>query len=178
MGPGFRLRHMMAPRDPARFPSADEPLGRSLFGMACGGLERGLPRPTLLVLRPDQVDQFDLGGLGSAAPPIRERMVSAMAGLDGAECVALVGALRVRAPGAREPQRAVVVFIEWSDNRWWTAWQAVDDKHQLVGDEPVVRAAVDGWARPNGVGGWFARARREGLRLRTQSDTELEATVH
>jgi hypothetical protein len=168
----------MAPRDSTRFPSADEALGHSLFGMVCTGLERGLPRPTLLVLRPDQVDQFDLGGLNSATPPIRERMVAAMAGLEGTECVALVGALRVRAPGAREPQRAVVVFIEWSDNRWWTAWQAVDSNNRLAGDEPVLRAAVDGWARPNGVGGWFARARREGLRLRTQSEQDLEATVH
>jgi hypothetical protein len=175
---GFRLRHAMGPRDPARFPLEDEALGRSIFALACAGLARGLPRPAFLVLRADQIDQFDLGGLVGAAPPTRERMLAAMAGLEGATSVCLVGALQVRAPGAPAPLRAVAVFLEWPDNRWWTAWQPVSEAGALGTDAPVVRQAVDGWPRPNGVGGWFARARREGLRLRVSPPDAAGETIH
>jgi hypothetical protein len=71
----------------------------------------------------------------------------------------------VRAGRTPQPVRALVVYLEWPDNRWWTAWQALDADGAPVGDEPQVRRAVEGYPRPGGMGGWFARARREGLRL-------------
>ena len=67
-----------------------------------------------------------------------------------------------------QPALAVVVYAEWPDNRWWTAWQFIDRERQVLGEEPEIRRAVDGWPRPGGMGGWFAYARRTGVRLRLQ----------
>ena len=93
-----------------------------------------------------------------------------MAGQSGVECVAMLGAFRFRGRGPLNGQWVASVFIEWPDNRWWTAWQPIGPSRELVGLEPQIRTAWDGSPRPNGVGGWFARARREGLRLRVQRE--------
>jgi hypothetical protein len=93
-------------------------------------------------------------------------MMAAIGGQTEASCSALVGVFKVRFGRMPQPQRAVICFIEWPDNRWWTCWQLLDSDRKLVGDAPVVRRAVDGWPRPNGVGGWFSMVRRTGLKLR------------
>lgn len=174
MPPSFRLRILSAPRDPERFPDGDDALGESVFGMLCTALEKGLPRPAMLVVHPDKVEQFDMVPLLEAYPDDRERMMAAIAGQPEVACAVVAGVLRVRVGLLPEPGRAVAVFIEWPDNRWWTCWQLLDSSGALRADEPLVRKAVDGWPRPGGVGGWFSTARRHGLRLRVDRPGEQE----
>ena len=168
MSQPFQLRIHVGPRDKDRFPEADDALGESLFAMAAGVLSRGLPRPSVLVFRPEQIDRFDVVPVIKAQQPHRQRMLAAIAGQKDVSCSALVGVFRVRFGRMKEPQRAIICFVEWPDNRWWTCWQLLDDSRQLVGEAPIVRRAVDGWPRPNGIGGWFSMVRRTGLRLRMQ----------
>lgn len=183
MSEPVRLRVRFAERDPARFPEDDQALGESIFGMLLRALAEGLPRPAFLVLREGQVDQVDALPILRLPPGHGHRLLSALAGQEGVQCVALVAPLQVRT-GPRTAARAAVVFLEWPDNRWWTAWQPLDDARNLLGDGPAVRAAAEGWPKPGGVGGWFATARRLSLRLRLTSaghegEGEGEApTVH
>ncbi len=169
-----RIRMAVAPRDDARFPpDDDEALGRALFDMLATALDRGLPRPAFLIVRPDRVEQIDALPVLRLPQPRGAHMLSAAAGQEGVECVALVAPLTLRT-GPRTGARAAVVFVEWPDNRWWTAWQPLDDERTLLGDAPAVRSAEEGWPKPGGVGGWFSTARRLGLRLRLQSVAEAD----
>lgn len=173
----FSLRIRTGPRDPAILPSDDDALGESLFGRTVATLDKGFPRPVMLVLQEQQVDQVDVGPILRAPPPHRERMLSALAGQPAVTAAALVGTLsleRKRRGEVLARSRALVVYLEWPDNRWWTSWQIVDGARALVGDGPVTRRAIDGEPRPGGVGGWFARARREGLRLRMRRPPGME----
>lgn len=168
-----RLRIRSSARDPAGFPAEDEALGQSLFTRLAASLLRGLPRPTLLLLREDQVDQVDALDILRRSGDEGHTLLSALSGQEGVQCAALVGVLTVRT-GPQSGARAAVIFVEWPDNRWWTAWQPMDESRVLLGEGPIVRAAVDGWPKPGGVGGWFAKARRLDLHLRL---TKVEDTV-
>lgn len=175
---GERLRIRTAPRDPERFPEEDEALGRSVFTLLAGALVRGLPRPAFLLVFEDRVDQVDALEILRRPAEAAHTMLSALAGMDGVRCAGLVGVLRA-SQGRASPVRAAVVYLEWPDNRWWTAWQPMDEDRMLLGDGPVVRAAVDGWPKPGGVGAWFSTARRLELRMKlTRVEEEREETVH
>ena len=152
-----------------RFPKDDETLGNHLFDLLKQGLDKGMPRPALLVLRPAEVSQFDLVPLLQTPVHHRQRMMAAIAGQEGVECAAVVAVLQLRQRGQpkdRPPTKVAAVYVEWPNNRWWTAWQPLGPERKLVGDSAIVRHAVDGWPRPSGIGGWFALARRERLQLR------------
>ena len=181
-GPAFKIRVRTGPRSTERFPTDDDALGGQLSALVTGALARGLPRPAVLVLRADQVDWFDAVPLLKATPLHRHRMLGAIAGQEGVECVAMVGTFQVRhgrsRPGQRPPlQRALLCFIEWPDNRWWASWRLLGDDKQPITDAPMIRTAVDGWPRPGGVGGWFSLARRQRLTLNLKR-TAKPATVH
>jgi hypothetical protein len=181
-GPPFRLRVRSGARSLERFPQEDEALGGQLSALVAAALARGLPRPAVLVLRAGQLDWFDAVPLMKAPPHHRRHMLSAIAGQDGVECVALLGTFRVTRPPARrgqppQQQRALLCFIEWPDNRWWASWRLLGEDRQPLTDDPVVRIASDGWPRPGGIGGWFSLARRLNLKLKMVR-SEPEVTVH
>lgn len=169
----------VGPRDPERFPSDDDALGASLFAMLGRALERGLPRPALLVVRSEQVDHIDALPLLRLPPPQGQRMMAAAAGQEDVECLALVAPLTLRT-GPSTGARAAVVYVEWPDNRWWTCWQPLDDERRLLGDGPAIRTAVEGWPKPGGVGAWFSTARRLSLvlHMRPVEDADAPAVVH
>ena len=161
-----RLQGKTGPRDIDAYPREEERLGRSLFSRVAAAVPRGRPAPVVFVLRGEAIDRFPLRGMAGGTAASQQRVLAAMAGQDGVECVALVGAFRFRGSGPMNGQWVASVFIEWPDNRWWTAWQPIGEDRNLIGHEPQVRCAVDGSPRPGGVGGWFALARRLGLKLR------------
>jgi len=169
MSQRLQLRVHSGPRDHARLPSDDDALGDALFEQVRSATARGLPRPAVLVLDAQQVRQFDAVPLLQRAPFDQGRLLAAVGGQPDAECAALAGGLTLRTGGG--PARAIVVYLEWPDNRWWTAWQPLDGSGRPAGEGPRVRRAVDGAPRPGGLGGWFSRARREGLRLRLEPQT-------
>jgi len=162
----LRLQGQGAPRDMTVFPADDDLLGMSLFSQVTLALERGIPRPATFVFFEERMDRFSMSGLADLSARARNRIIAGMAGQDDVECVAMLGAFRFRGKGPLNGQWVASVFLEWPDNRWWTAWQPIGPKRGLVGDGPQVRNALDGSPRPGGVGGWFALSRRAGLKLR------------
>jgi len=171
---GLKLRGFVGKRDPLVFPADDDALGMSLFGRVTDALKKGLPAPAVFVFYPGQIDRYSMRPLFQASRGIRHRYISAMAGGDQVECVALLGALKLRRQGVVGAHMALSVFLEWPDNRWWSGWQPLDANRALVGEGPTIRTAVDGSPRPSGVGGWFAFARRTGVQLRThRADTPI-----
>ena len=147
-------------RDVERFPKSESDLGQSLFEMLRDSLGSGVPSPAMLTVDSDSVRQFNLGPLATLKRSNRERVLSAIAGQSGIEHAVLVGVWRKSGTSSM-----AAVFVESSNNSWWVAWQSLDENGLLIGDEPVTRSAIDGWPKPRGFGGWFARARRLGLHL-------------
>lgn len=161
------------PRDPF-FPTGDdEALGESMWAELTRRLGGGPVRPTAILLGEEAGWVVDLQPL-LAPPPVLHRRLAALAGLPGSDALAVLGVLWRRARG-RAPERYAVVFVEWSDGRWWLAQHRIVDAPtddgapgrvfglDLAGERQVLRA-VRGDARPGGLGGWFSRARFEGLR--------------
>jgi hypothetical protein len=167
---GHRLNGFVGPRNLEKYPKDDEALGMSLFGAVKAALVRGRPAPAAFVLFEGQIDRFSLRKIGELSGSTRQGILAAMAGQDEVECMAVLGAFRFRGHGPLNGAWVASVFIEWPDNRWWTAWQPMGPNRSLVGDTPQVRCALDGSPRPGGVGGWFALGRRKGLKLRIQRD--------
>lgn len=166
--PQWSLRVRSGQRDLEILPREDEALGRAMFDRLIGiTREKGPPRPALVALHPERVEQFDMRTVQSVPEPHRTRLMASIVGRGELECGVLAGTMRVARSRGRQVQ-GLVVFIEWPDNRWWTAWQPLGEDGQPVEQEPVIRRAVEGWPCPKGVGGWFARVRREGLNLRVQ----------
>lgn len=175
--PDVRLKIRHAPRDPVRFPADDDALGDLSFTRVKDALNRGLPRPALMVVGPTLVDWIDIAPVLHLGPPHAPLMVAALAGQPENLCAGLLGVMTLRR-GDKAVGRAAVVFLEWPDNRWWTAWQPLDRQGVLIGEAPSVRRAVDGWPRPGGVGGWFAAVRRLGLKPRLEMLPPQDGWVH
>jgi len=166
----LRLRAFVGPRDLEKFPREDLALGQALFGMVRDSLKKGLPRPVMLVFRDDQVDRFELAEAMKQPKVKRDRLFGAMASMKGVECMALLGVLRLRVAGPAPAPHSAVAYVEWPDNRWWTAWVPLGRDGKPVKADPEVRTAEEGSPRPAGVGGWFSMARRAGLQLHLTSE--------
>lgn len=162
-----RVRARRADRDLSRFPADDDALGMGLYAMVTDALARGIPAPALVTLWDAELNLYDLRPVLQASWPEREHLLAALAAQHESSCAALIGVLQVSRGRGASAQRAAVVYLEWPDNRWWTAWSPLDAERQPVLGEPLVRRAVDGAPRPGGVGGWYALSRRLGLKLRS-----------
>lgn len=165
MSDRVRLRSRKASRDPYRFPVGDDALGRALFAELLAMQVSERRPPTLYALWEREVSWYELGPALAAPPPQRERLIAALAGQPEVTAAAISGIVNLRFGRADPGTSCAVVYLEWPDNRWWTAWQPVDAERRPLGDGPTVRRAVDGAPRPGGVGGWFAMCRRLGLKL-------------
>lgn len=178
MAETVRLRSRRGVRDPYRFPVGDDALGRALFSTVLASAARGPMAPAMVTLWEREVAWFDLSAVLSQPPPLRERMVAALACQPDAREAALVGVLNLRFGRQGPPTPCAVVYLEWPDNRWWTAWQPVDAQYGPMTEAPTIRRAVDGCPRPGGVGGWFSLCRRLGLRLTLRPIERREGWVH
>ena len=164
--PRWNLRVRKSTRNLDLLPVEDNALGESLTNRLVEiSASKGLPRPALVALHPREIEQFDLSTIRKAPEPHRTRLMASILGRPELECGVLAGTMMVNRRG-QPPIRGLVVYIEWPDNRWWTSWRPLPDADRAMQADPVVRRAVDGWPMPRGVGGWFSRVRREGLRLR------------
>jgi hypothetical protein len=165
----YQVKVGIGKRDPLLFPLGDEELGLAIFSRLEQHLEKGLPRPTALALGEDQIFQYDLLDLLKRGADI-PRFISSVAGQLGVKTVATMGVIRL-GPSASK-RLAAMTYVGWPDSRWWSAIRPLDG-NQLNDDWPaIIRSAMDGYPRPTGVGGWYSRSRREGLRLRLRSSLD------
>jgi hypothetical protein len=182
---GLRLQVGARPRDPQEFPKEDDALGESLARMVLRSVSKGVPPPSALVLKPDQVEIIDLRPILKARLSVH-RFIAAAAGQPGVDAVALLAVLDLEDSG-RPLGRSGTAFVEWPDNRWWHGYHLLGQSFRPVDDMPlVVRRAQDGAPRPRGFGGWFSRARFQRLSLRlervvpppTEHQPQAETLVH
>ncbi|MSP56536.1 MAG: hypothetical protein EXR69_13190 [Myxococcales bacterium] len=146
----------------------DDALGLCVWRVLAEAISRGSPPPAILLLTPEQAHMVDLVPLLKAGESLNGRGVSGLASLPGVDAMALVGLLTRRQRGRTEG-RVAVAFLEWPDGRWWLARRALVPLGSGIGLDPLkdvtVERAVDGHGKPGGIGGWFRRARVEGLRV-------------
>jgi hypothetical protein len=152
----------------------DEAIGWDLVDWAVTGWTRG-PTSSSMALRVRGVgaDAVDLGRL---VGPRADHLVAALGRTgtidDPVDALGWVGTVREGSTGLFTRS----VFLEWIDLRWWH-WQAMVGGDGRILDATVaVRRAVDGDALPLGLGRWWSRARREGLR--GQLTAKPSETVH
>lgn len=159
---GIRVRVTVARRDPEFAAGDDDVFGRNLLARVLRAAGRG-PLPPAVLLLGDDVRIVYAGPL-LAATKDRHRVLASLAGQPGVEAIAILGRFTQRQPGT-EARPLAGVFVEWADGRWWASWRPVEPGGRLIPtDEDEVLRAIDGRPRPGGLGGWFSRARFEGLR--------------
>lgn len=174
----IRTRMSFAERDPERYPLEADELGQALMTVLEGHAAEGrMVRPTGFAISDQMVEHYDLLPVIQSGHDVH-RFVSSIAGQPGTEIVALAGVLGVRMGRMKESSPALVVFLEWTDGRWWNGLRMLDNK-ALREDWPTrVRRAEDGWPRPNGLGGWWTRSRVQNLRLRIHGPGQTGGVVH
>jgi hypothetical protein len=146
----------------------EDAVGRSLLARLDRALARGGAPPAMFVVRTDAVWGIDLRPV-LAARLDPHRFVASFAGDPAAVCVGVLGGMRRGGAGAVDgaPVPVAGVFIERRDGRWWGAWRDLTPEGRpMATDHDAILRARDGAARPGGLGGWFGRARFEGLRAR------------
>lgn len=161
----LRLRVAWAGRPDPRFPADDEAFPPRLHQLLLEKLGPRPPRPTAFLYRSESVQIVDLPPLLAAPDP--HRWLSALAGQDGVEAMGVVALLHKRRQG-RVIERCAGTFVEWADGRWWWDRRVLDPTgapRPELDIEPL--RAIDGATKPLGLGGWFARARFQQLRLRS-----------
>ncbi len=160
---GIRVRVTLARRAPDFEAADDDVLGRTLVDRVLKTLGKGPTPPAAFLFRANDVQIIYVAPLLAAAKD-PHRVLASLAGQPGVEAIAIVGRFTQRAKGAHA-RKLAGTFVEWTDGRWWASWRPVDDAGRLIPtDEDEVLRAVDGRPRPGGLGGWFTRARFQGLR--------------
>lgn len=161
----LKLRISWAPRD-ARFPHDDDALGHALLTMMNERLEVGHPRPTVFVFREESVQIVDMVAILGTPDP--HQWIAALAGQEEVQALAVVATLMKRR-GRQVLERCASVYVEWPDGRWWWARRLLDPQGRPIeGIESDVQRAIDGATKPLGLGAWFALARFQSLRLRSE----------
>lgn len=159
----LRLRIAHMPRLPT-FPDDDEVIGAELWRELTSRLQKGAPRPTLFVFSGEQVQIVDLAPFLTGQTDLH-RAISSFAALPDTVALAASGVMTRRNRG-RDIGKFAVGFVEWSDGRWWSCTRSTESQGIPVGDaEDEINRAVDGAAKPAGLGGWFSRARFENLTI-------------
>lgn len=159
--PRFQLRLRASPRGEAL---DDDGEGQRLVELVCRAVAAGGAPIVGVAVRVDRVDIVELPPGGELPLPLL------LAGLtrstaDGAGPVEAVGVMGVAAKRAGEGTAPLaVVFLEWSDCRWWSWRAAVDaSERQVRLDTAVVNRAVDGDPLPGRLGRWWSLGRRRGM---------------
>ncbi|MDP2312738.1 MAG: hypothetical protein Q8P41_07520 [Pseudomonadota bacterium] len=176
---GIRVRVTLARREPDFAATEDDAFGRGLLDRVLRALGRGPMPPAVFLFRRDDVQIVYVAPLLAAAKD-PHRVLASLAGQPGVEAIAVLGRFTQRQKGA-QPRKLAGTFVEWTDGRWWASWRPVDDNGRLIPtDEDEVLRAVDGQPRPGGLGGWFTRARFEGIRAELTPTTpeRMDETVN
>ena len=85
----------------------------------------------MITLWEHEVTLFDLPSVLSLSSPMREQVIAGLAGQPGALCAAMVGRFNLRVGPNPTPVPHALVYLEWQDNRWWTAWQPLDAERRF-----------------------------------------------
>jgi hypothetical protein len=144
----------------------DEPLGEEaeVRGL-CAIVRRGVAgdgAPLVgVAIRSTHIDLIDLDPVRDSGLPLRRFLAGLTLQRDGRGTHPVaVGLLGVVETGTADPAARALVFLEWSDGRWWH-WRARVDQGEgcVVAGTEGVQQASQGDALPKGLGGWWAMGR-------------------
>lgn len=144
--------------------SADDALGEALVARVRRSLAEGRAPASGVVVRPSQVDLVPLAAAADAGVPF-PNLLAGLVGRGGLDAVGILGRLWWRPQRAEPAVPVAVVFLEWTDCRWWAWQQLLDAQGRPIADGERCWRAVDGDPKPGGLGGWWSLARRTGARL-------------
>lgn len=151
-------------RQPA--PQDDEALASLLVGKLRPAVPVRRAGPSLIVVRGDRIDLLavrDTPRLPVSSPREALALLTRARFADGMHprAVGLIGVFGYRAQPKDTPVPTALLFLEWADCRWWQYRALVQpgEPEILPQTEGVLRA-VDGDARPSGLGGWWSLGRR------------------
>jgi hypothetical protein len=144
--------------------SADDTLGEGLVARVRHGLSTGQAPASGVVVRAAQIDLVPLAPVADARVPFGQ-VLAGLVGRGELDAIGVVGRLWWRRRRDERPVAVAVVFLEWTDCRWWCWQQLLDAEGRPVADGERCWRAVDGDPKPVGLGGWWSLARRTGARL-------------
>ena len=157
--PRFAVKVRNFEWDKIRFPIEEDALGEQLFSLVV--------EKSFVSALPLELWLFTESAIQTIAfqEPVNHHHVSALCGLDGVCCAALLGPFRY-------PNGTVhgQVFIEWEDCRWWFGRQPLQQDGSISFQFPKVSKATASDSKPHMLGGWFSTARRMGLKASLQVD--------
>lgn len=163
----LQVRTLHKPYDPIR----EEAAGQSLASVVRAALDRGSAPPVAVVVRPDRVDLFGLEPVMKAKIPL----AGFLAGLSRAEmegaappyAVGLIGRFTYRGKKKGPGIPMAMVFLEWSDCRWWQWRVLIDAKGTgLLDDTETIISAAAGHPKPPNLGGWWSIGRRQKMSVK------------
>lgn len=150
----------------------DDSLGFHLVDVVRRALAKGGAPSAAVAAHGDRVDLVPLGPVVQAKMPVPAFVSgltrSAVTSDEPVAVVGLIGTFRLR----RRPEEAgvpiAIVFLEWTDCRWWH-WRGLldpTDQKRILDETETVTRAVDGDPKPLRLGGWWSQARRRPIDLR------------
>ncbi len=152
----------------------DDALGNRLVSATCGAVERGGAPAAAVAVRSTQFDIIPLLPLvqqQSPIPPFVAGLSTSPTEMGAAEAVGVMGTFRWRRDRSDAGVPIALVFLEWTDCRWWF-WRALlqpeGEGLRLREDTETRACAVDGDAKPLGLGGWWSLGRRSNVRIHLQ----------
>ncbi len=160
----------------------DDAEGLQLVTLVRRALQGGAAPTVAVVIRAQGVDIVELAPLIRAGASLK-RFLAALSRSTAPggppEAVGVIGRVRSRdsSSGPRVPE--AMVFLEWSDCRWWH-WRALleSDGLTLRDGTETVRSAVEGDRMPPGIGRWWSLGRRLGLKAQLTPVAETSSVVH
>lgn len=161
----------LSPREPW-WPDEDA-LGKRLADLVRSANAKGQAPTMGVVARRDRVQLVPLRPLAKAGlnlPMVLAALSRWDEGEGIPEAVGLLGRVRFRR-AAETWSPLALVFLEWPDGRWWEWRGVLDGDGVLIADAQAVSRAVDGLARPSGLGGWWTMGRRRKPVLRLERST-------
>jgi hypothetical protein len=151
---------------------SDDALGERLVSLLHGAVQRGGAPASAMVVTPDRIDIVPLRPVVEAKMRPGLFLAGLSRGAFGSEApiaVGLIGTFTWRRTREDAGIPLVMTFLEWADCRWWQ-WRALVDPGAsplaIRHDTETTLRAVDGAARPDGLGGWWSLGRRRPVDLR------------
>lgn len=159
--------------------SGDDALGAALKERVVGALETGAVAPMAVVCRHAHIDLVPVYHLRErhiAVDAFLASMSRVVSESDDVLAVGLAGRFRARLPGTGAKRAPVaLVFLEWTDCRWWLWRSLIDPDGHLVEAAGETFRAVDGDPLPAGLGRWWSIGRRRRLTVRFSVDEQADA---
>ncbi len=144
----------------------------------------GAAPPVAVVLRGPRLDLFPLGHAREAGTSpalfIAGLSRSTLINADPVDAVGVAGVFAWRPDRASAPAPVALVFLEWSDCRWWS-WRALlsgATPPEVRDDTETLQRAVDGDGKPSGLGGWWSLGRRRRMSMHLDPMAPPDAIVH